>query len=82
MLLDDLQLERESYDALVVEGGTPAHPVELGFDVLEHPGEYKDAVSYWKINSDPSRRRLFTEQPVVEKIPQLPAKGTTILFTA
>ncbi|KAI4140394.1 MAG: hypothetical protein LQ341_003853 [Variospora aurantia] len=57
-LQDNLRRERESYNALVAEGGIPSHPVELGWDVLEHPGEYKDIVSYWKSRSD----FLFPEQ--------------------
>ncbi|KAL8985125.1 MAG: hypothetical protein Q9177_004520 [Variospora cf. flavescens] len=57
-LQDNLRRERESYNALVAEGGIPSHPVELGWDVLEHPGEYKDIVSYWKSRSD----FLFLEQ--------------------
>ena len=44
----DLREERESYDALVGDKGRPSHPVRLGFDVLDNPGEYKDIISYWR----------------------------------
>src|SRR5579862_4978541 len=52
---EDLCKERESYDALVKEGGRPSHPVHLGFDVVDNPGEYKDILSYWRFRT----QRLF-----------------------
>jgi hypothetical protein len=42
-----LPKEREAYNTLINEGGTPTHPFELGFDILDDPGEYKDILSYW-----------------------------------
>jgi hypothetical protein len=43
---EQLRKEREAYDALVKEDGWPSHPVDLGFDVLDNPGKYKDIISY------------------------------------
>jgi hypothetical protein len=47
---EQLQIERDSYRALIDEGGILSHPVELGFDVLYNPCKYKDIkdiVLYW-----------------------------------
>lgn len=54
---EDLQRERESFNTLADEGGVPSHPVELGFDVLDDPREYKDIISYWQ--SWPKTDRLL-----------------------
>jgi hypothetical protein len=45
---EQMRRAREAYYTLVAEGGTPSHPVELGFDVLDNPGEYEDILSYWE----------------------------------
>jgi hypothetical protein len=44
----DLEEETECYNTLVNEGGRPSHPVSLGRDVLENPGEYREILSYWQ----------------------------------
>jgi hypothetical protein len=45
---EDLREERKAHDALVKAGGQPSHPVDLGFNVLDSPGQYEDIISYWK----------------------------------
>ncbi|KAK5048774.1 hypothetical protein LTR69_011273 [Exophiala sideris] len=43
-------VEQESYRALVADGGRPSHPISLGFDVIDNPGEYdeyKDILWFW-----------------------------------
>ncbi|KAK0104850.1 hypothetical protein ONS95_005116 [Cadophora gregata] len=42
-----LRRETRFYDTLVREGGRPSHPVSLGRDVLENPGEYREILSFW-----------------------------------
>ncbi|KAI9777558.1 MAG: hypothetical protein M1816_004701 [Peltula sp. TS41687] len=54
---EDLKLEREAYKALIDDHGRPSHPIELGFDVRDNPGSYKDIISYWRDTS--SSIRLF-----------------------
>lgn len=45
MLIEEqLCKEREAYNALVDDGGQPSHSVDLGFDVLDNPKEYKDII--------------------------------------
>jgi hypothetical protein len=42
---------------LVSEGGRPSHPVSLGRDILENPGEYSEILSYWqRVNHDAEGR--------------------------
>ncbi|KAL8646623.1 MAG: hypothetical protein Q9210_006034, partial [Variospora velana] len=60
-LQESLRIEKESYNALVSEGGIPSHPVALGFGILENPREYKDIISYWKSHSTPGHF-VFTSQ--------------------
>jgi hypothetical protein len=43
-------VEQESYQALVVDGGQPSHPISLGYNVIDNPGEYdkyKDILWFW-----------------------------------
>ena len=44
-----LELEKEAYNALVADGGQPSHPVSLGFDVLDNPGQYEGIL--WALHS-------------------------------
>jgi hypothetical protein len=61
----DLERETEYYNTLIREGGRPSHPVSLGRDVLEDPGEYREILSYWQlVNHDAEGRvwRVFGAQ--------------------
>jgi hypothetical protein len=40
------------YNTLVNEGGRPSHPVSLGRDILENPGEYREILSFWNRRSN------------------------------
>ena len=44
-----LEREKEAYDALVAANGQPSHPISLGFDVLNNPGQYEDIL--WALHS-------------------------------
>ena len=44
---NDLKVEREAYEALVSDNGQPCYPIELGFEVFNNPGQYKDLFEYW-----------------------------------
>ncbi len=44
----DLEKETECYNTLITEGGRPSHPVSLGRDIVETPGEYREILSYWQ----------------------------------
>ncbi|KAF8857851.1 hypothetical protein BDZ45DRAFT_422902 [Acephala macrosclerotiorum] len=44
----DLEEETEYYNTLVNEGGRPSHPVSLGQNIIEDPGEYREILSYWQ----------------------------------
>lgn len=46
-----LEEQTELYNTLINEGGRPSHPVSLGRDVLQDPGEYREIFSYWKKQS-------------------------------
>ncbi|KAI9772281.1 MAG: hypothetical protein M1840_001030 [Geoglossum simile] len=61
------EIERESYDTLVQEGGRPSHPIHLGFDVLSNPGEYKDIISYWDCIPGTGRLLYLTQLNVWRK---------------
>lgn len=41
---EELEEETEYYNALISEGGRPSHPVSLGRNILEDPGEYRDTI--------------------------------------
>jgi len=47
----DIKKQTECYNSLISEGGRPSHPVSLGRDILEDPGEYREILSYWQIRS-------------------------------
>lgn len=47
-LEENLRREREAYEALVGDKGRPCYPIELGFEVFNNPGQYKDLFSYWR----------------------------------
>ncbi|KAJ9624520.1 hypothetical protein H2203_005255 [Taxawa tesnikishii (nom. ined.)] len=48
---DYLCEEKEAHDALTRDGGRPSHPIALGFDILDEPGQYAEIISYWRGNS-------------------------------
>ena len=56
-----MKREREAYKALVDDHGRPCNPIELGLDVLDNPGQYKDIISYWQGEKGVSRL-LFVAQ--------------------
>ena len=58
----DLADETECYNTLVREGGRPSHPVSLGRDVLEDPGEYREILSYWQLDGDGRAWIVFGSQ--------------------
>jgi hypothetical protein len=55
----DLAEEMEYYNTLVREGGRPSHPVSLGRDVLEEPGEYREILSYWQLVNHDAEGRVW-----------------------
>ncbi|KAL9011221.1 MAG: hypothetical protein Q9173_003916 [Seirophora scorigena] len=59
---DDLErLEKEAHDALVKDNGRPCYPIELGFDIFDNPGQYKEILEYWQYGKS-SDRRVFLRQ--------------------
>jgi hypothetical protein len=44
---DDLRNEREAHDSLIEDDGRPCYPISYGFDLLDVPKEYEDALWYW-----------------------------------
>jgi len=48
----DLVKQAEYYNTLVDEGGRPSHPVSLGRDIIETPGEYREILSFWQRGSN------------------------------
>jgi hypothetical protein len=55
----DRERETEYYNTLVNEGGRPSHPVGLGRDILENPGEYREILSYWQIDNHDREGRVW-----------------------
>jgi hypothetical protein len=55
----DLANETEYYNTLIREGGRPSHPVSLGRDVLEDPGEYREILSYWQLHNGDAENRKW-----------------------
>ena len=55
----DLERETEYYNTLLREGGRPSHPVSLGRDVLEDPGEYREILSYWQLDNHDAEGRVW-----------------------
>lgn len=53
--------QKQSHDALVKDNGRPCYPIELGFDVFENPGQYKELLEYWKIDKS-SAKQVFLAQ--------------------
>ena len=47
-----LEEQTAYYNTLVNEGGRPSHPVSLGRDVIENPGEYREILSFWQSGSN------------------------------
>ena len=57
------QKEKGFYEALIKDNGRPCYPIELGFDVFEDPGQYKDILEYWEHDGGPwPKRRVFSAQ--------------------
>ncbi len=44
----DLRVERQAHQAVINDHGRPCYPIELGFDVFRHPGQYKEILEYWE----------------------------------
>lgn len=57
-IAEDQNKEKESYEALIKDNGRPCYPIEIGFDVFETPGHYKDIVEYWQQDNGPCSKRL------------------------
>ncbi|KAL9028904.1 MAG: hypothetical protein Q9180_007098, partial [Flavoplaca navasiana] len=53
--------QKQSHDALVKDNGRPCYPIELGFDVFENPGQYKELLEYWKVDKS-SAKQVFLAQ--------------------
>ncbi|KAI4228463.1 MAG: hypothetical protein L6R40_008128 [Gallowayella cf. fulva] len=43
----DSRVEREAHEELLGDNGRPCYPIELGFEVFNNPGQYKDLFEYW-----------------------------------
>ncbi|MCJ1382857.1 hypothetical protein MMC17_005970 [Xylographa soralifera] len=63
-LEEHIRMEREAHEALLAENGCPCYPIELGFEVFDHPGQYGDIFEYWRGESafDKQSRLMFTRQ--------------------
>ncbi|KAL8900704.1 MAG: hypothetical protein Q9207_005571 [Kuettlingeria erythrocarpa] len=44
----DLRVEREAYEELLGDNGRPCYPIELGLEVFNNPGQYKEILGYWQ----------------------------------
>ncbi|KAL8973570.1 MAG: hypothetical protein Q9197_002193 [Variospora fuerteventurae] len=44
----DLRVESEAYEELVGDNGRPCYPIELGLEVFNNPGQYKEIFGYWQ----------------------------------
>ena len=53
-------MEEEWYETLIKNNGRPCYPIELGFDVFDNPGQYKDILEYWQW--DKLGKRVFSAQ--------------------
>ena len=51
--------QTEYYNTLIREGGRPSHPVSLGRDILEDPGEYREILSYWQLHNHDAENRKW-----------------------
>ncbi|KAH9214444.1 hypothetical protein DL95DRAFT_389417 [Leptodontidium sp. 2 PMI_412] len=65
----DLEKQTECYNTLITEGGRPSHPVSLGRDILENPGEHHKILSYWQlVNNDAEGRDWEVFEPQVRRL--------------
>jgi hypothetical protein len=55
----DFEQQAKYYNTLVNEGGRPSHPVSLGRDNLEDPGEYREILSYWQLVNHDAEGRVW-----------------------
>ncbi|KAL9025960.1 MAG: hypothetical protein Q9196_005303, partial [Gyalolechia fulgens] len=53
--------ERRAHEALIKDNGRPCYPIELGFDIFDNPGQYKEILEYWQ-EDDSSDKRVFLSQ--------------------
>ncbi|KAL8904663.1 MAG: hypothetical protein Q9207_003112 [Kuettlingeria erythrocarpa] len=53
--------EKEAHEALVKDNGRPCYPIELGFDIFDNPGQYKEILEYWQEGRS-SYRQVFLNQ--------------------
>lgn len=60
-LEDDRWREGESHAALIKDNGRPCYPIELGLDVFDDPGQYKEVFEYWQWGRS-NKRRVFSAQ--------------------
>ena len=54
-----MEEQTEYYNTLISEGGQPSHPVSLGRDILENPGEYCEILSYWQFVKGDAENRVW-----------------------
>ena len=54
-----MKTEKESHEALIRNNGRPCYPIELGFDIFNNPGQYKDILEYWQKGQDELNKRLI-----------------------
>lgn len=60
-----LKRETEYYHKLINDGGRPSHPVSLGYDSAKDLEEYREILSYWNPDPNPSDEyswMVFREQ--------------------
>ena len=43
---------------MIKDNGRPCYPIELGFDVFENPGQYKDILEYWQSDLQIAEKKL------------------------
>ncbi|KAL9100367.1 MAG: hypothetical protein Q9163_004249 [Psora crenata] len=58
-IAEEQKKEKESHEALIKDNGRPCYPIELGFDVFENPGQYKDILEYWQWGRGSEYKRLI-----------------------
>ena len=58
-------MERKAHEALVGDNGRPCYPIELGFEVFDNPGQYKDIFEYWRGESGYHRSQLMFHAQLV-----------------
>jgi len=76
---EDLRVEREAHEALISDNGRPCYPIELGFDVFKHPGQYKELFEYWRresgVTEDTARWIFFLQLERWKKFRQFQQKN-------